>query len=221
MVFESRQSESSPLTEKLVFEGVVRGVQPRVRLHRSFDERWHTYHGYAVHLDGNVDGEAREFSIGIGKAAQAKHALQVGFRIDGLCRDVEDPRTEVVDFYKVSKLRVTEGHRVRNDTPPPWVGATLTLPEYRARGHRRLAARTYDTSCTACIWGARMAVEMTIDPWNRSKKRYRVEAFCYGPKSCPAYKPGPQRTVPGRSGATYVEEDWVDEEEVAHRGADD
>ena len=45
--------------------------------------------------------------------------------------------------------------------------------------------------------------------------------FCYGPKSCPVYKAGAPRKVPGRKGMVYVEEDWVDEQETSHRGPDD
>jgi hypothetical protein len=42
-----------------------------------------------------------------------------------------------------------------------------------------------------------MPVEIIIDQWNPSKKQYRFETFCYGPKSCPFYRPGPERKVPG------------------------
>jgi len=66
-----------------------------------------------------------------------------------------------------------------------------------------------------------MAVEMIVDQWNPSQKRYRYEAFCYGPKSCPVYKPGPTRKVPGRKGMSWEEEDWIDEEATAHRGPDE
>jgi len=38
-----------------------------------------------------------------------------------------------------------------------------------------------------------MAVEMIIDHWNPSTKRYRRETFCYRPKSCALYKAGPIR----------------------------
>jgi len=34
-----------------------------------------------------------------------------------------------------------------------------------------------------------MAVEMIIDHWNPSKRRYRTETFCYGPRSCPSTDP--------------------------------
>ena len=62
-----------------------------------------------------------------------------------------------------------------------------------------------------------MPVEMIIDRWNPSRRRYRTEIFCYGPLSCPLYQPGPARTVPGRRGMTYTEEDWVDDEATSHR----
>ena len=66
-----------------------------------------------------------------------------------------------------------------------------------------------------------MAVEMIIDQWNPSQVRYRRETFCYGPKSCPAHKPGPTRKVPGRKGMSYEEADWIDEDATSHRGPDD
>ena len=43
----------------------------------------------------------------------------------------------------------------------------------------------------------------------------------YGPKSCPIYKAGPTRKVPGRKGMSWEEEDWIDEEATAHRGMDE
>ncbi len=67
-----------------------------------------------------------------------------------------------------------------------------------------------------------MAVELVIDHWDRNKKpRYREESFCYGPLSCRLYKAGATRKVPGRNGMTWEEEDWIDEEAVAHRGLEE
>jgi len=62
---------------------------------------------------------------------------------------------------------------------------------------------------------------MIIDHWDQSKKRYRTETFCYGPKSCALYRAGPTRKVPGRHGMSWTEENWVDEQTVAHRGPAD
>jgi len=63
-----------------------------------------------------------------------------------------------------------------------------------------------------------MPVEMIIDQWNPSRRRYRTETFCYGPRSCRLYRAGPMRTAPGRRpGMIYTEEDWVDDEATSHR----
>ncbi len=84
-----------------------------------------------------------------------------------------------------------------------------------------IRARTYEEKCTTCLWGCQMAVEMIIDQWNPSKRRYRTETFCYGPRSCPLNRSGPARKVPGRHGMSYTEEDWVDDEATSRRGSDE
>jgi hypothetical protein len=123
----------------------------------------------------------------------------------------------LVPFPKEVRLRpgvCRMGRRLLLEVPPD-------LATYRARGHRRLDARTYEAKCTACIWGCRMPVEMIVDHWNPSQKKYRFETFCYGPKSCALYRAGPTRKVPGRKSMSYTEEDWVDEDATSHRGPDD
>jgi hypothetical protein len=168
---DSEAQERGPArAARLAWSGEVVAVQPRIRLLRSFDQRNHAYPGYALFLRGTLNGIVREFSVGLGPGAQAKHAFRAG------------------------------------DS---------------ARGHRRLDARTYEASCRACIWGCRMPVEITLDQWNPDQREYRFETFCYGPKSCPAYRAGPTRKVPGRKGMKWEEEDWVDEEAIAHRGPDE
>ena len=68
---------------KLSWQGKLLSVQPRIRLLRSFDERSHSYLGYALRIDGMIGEESREFLIGIGKAAQAKHQFQAGDVVSG------------------------------------------------------------------------------------------------------------------------------------------
>jgi hypothetical protein len=206
---------------KIPWRGKLTSVQPRIRLTRSFDQVSHTYLGYALRVDGIIGDENLEFWIGVGKGAHAKHQFEVDLVVSGECLPVANPRLETVGFYKVSKLAVHDRTARENHEPPPWIGVPPELPSYRARGHRRLRVRTYDVKCSACLWGCRMAVEMIIDQWNPSHRRYRTETFCYGPKSCPHYKAGPKRKVPGRRGMTYVEEDWVDEDATAHRSDDE
>ena len=211
---------SSP-PSKLTFKGTITSVQPRIRLHRSFGERHHSYLGYVLAIEGELDAERRTFSVGIGKAAQAKHGFQVGDTIKGAAAHVRNPRTETAEFYKASGLKTLEPAGGNDDTPPPWHSPPPALEVYRERGHRRLAAKTFDTKCGTCIWGCRMAVEITIDQWNPTKAKYRVETWCYGPLSCPSYKAGPTRKVPGRNGMTWEEPDWVDDEAPSHRSQEE
>lgn len=207
--------------DKLAWQGTIVAVQPRIRLTRSFDERHHTYLGYLLRVHGQLDGEEGEFLIGIGKETQAKHQFQVGDRVSGRSAPVADPRLEPVEYYKTAGLKVVQRATSEDQDPPPWHGASPTLEVYRERGHRRLSARTYSSKCISCIWGCRMAVEMIVDHWNPQHKRYRYETFCYGPKSCPFYKAGPTRKVPGRKGMVWEEQDWVDKDATSHRSMDE
>lgn len=63
--------------DKLNFKGTITSIQPRIRLTRSFDEASHTYLGYAIKIAGTIYAEETTFSIGIGKAAQAKFNFKV------------------------------------------------------------------------------------------------------------------------------------------------
>jgi hypothetical protein len=147
---------------KIAWEGETISVQPRIRLTRSFDQRSHTYLGYALRVSGAVDGRPREFSIGIGKTVQGKHGFRAGDRVSGEAEPVADPRLEPVALYKVAKLKLRGRTTAPASTPPPWTGIPPTLETYRERGHRRLDVRTYEARCSTCIWGCRMPVEMII-----------------------------------------------------------
>lgn len=208
-------------TNKIGWLGRILSVQARIRLLRSFDERSHSYLGYVLQVEGTIGDEPGEFITAIGKAAQAKHRFQAGMEVSGQAVHVPDPRLETAGFYKVSALKILKDAEGDPPAGPPFHGVPPDLETYRSRGHRRLDTRTYDAKCTTCIWGCRMPVEMIIDHWNPSKKQYRFETFCYGPKSCDLYRAGPTRKVPGRKGMSYTEEDWVDEDDTAHRGPDD
>jgi hypothetical protein len=205
---------------KLLWSGRLLGVQPRIDLVRSFDQRQHDYLGYLLLLDGLLGDRAGRFSLRIGPAAHAKHGFRAGMVLRGQAQLVVDSDREVADAYKVSQLQVVESGASVTQAPP-WLGAPPPLAVYRERGHRRLNAATYDSACGACQWGCRMLVTLIVDQWNPAERRYRFETFCYGPKSCALYRAGPTRKVPGRKGTSWEEEDWVDHETTAHRGPED
>jgi hypothetical protein len=208
-------------TDKVSWFGQIVSVQPRIRLLRSFDERQHSYQGYVLRVNGTCGGRDSEFMIAVGQGAHEKYRFRIGMELSGRSAPVGDPRMETAEFYKTSGLKVVADAAGEPPPGPPFTGVPPDLQTYRARGHRRLDARTYEAKCTACIWGCRMPVEMIVDHWNPSQKKYRFETFCYGPKSCLLYRPGPIRKVPGRKGMSWTEEDWVDEEATSHRGPDD
>lgn len=212
--------------EKLYFTGKITSIQPRIRLTRSFDEVSHTYLGYVIRINGLIESgqpqnskqkELTDFTIGIGKATHAKFQFRVNNTISGRCAPVSDARKEPVDYYKVSALKIISAGNEGNFAAP-WETIPPELEVYRERGHRRLATRTYNSKCSSCIWACRMPVEIIVDHWDpKGKRKYRFETFCYGPLDCRIYKPGANRTVEGRKGMVYVEEDWVDEMNVEHR----
>lgn len=206
---------------KIAWTGTVLGVQPRIRLTRSYDERSHSYQGYVLRIAGTIGAESREFLVGVGEGAHQKHQFRAGDRVEGEGLPVEDPRTETVELYRVSGLHVFERGADGTPAPPPWQGVPPSLTVYRVRRCRRLDARTYEAKCRTCIWGCRMATEMIIDNWKPDRKKYRQEIFCYGPLSCALYRAGPTRKVPGRHGMTWEEADWLDKQEVSHRGPED
>lgn len=209
------------MNRKRQWEGEILAVQPRIRLTRSFDQRSHSYLGYVLRIRGTTDGEAHDFTVAVGKGAHEKHRFLAGQRVSGQGVPVADGRLETADLYKASGLSVVGETPDRAASQPPYLGVPPPLEVYGERGHRRLAARTYSTNCMKCIWGCEMAVEMIVDRWNPSVRRYRRETFCYGPKSCSFYRAGPTRKVPGRKGMSWEEGDSVHEDATAHRGEDD
>jgi hypothetical protein len=145
---------------KLAWSGTITAIQPRIRLTRSFDEQSHAYLGYLLRIEGTLD-ERSEFWVGVGPGAHAKHQFRIGDQVEGLGQRVADQRLEVADLFKVSKLKILR----RGEAPAaqaPWNGVPPSLPVYRERGHRRLAGKTYESKCQACIWGCAMPVEIII-----------------------------------------------------------
>ena len=136
--------------DKHTFKGTIISIQPRIRLTRSFDEASHTYLGYAITLDGEIDDQNTTFSIGIGRAAHAKHQFKVNDLISGECVTVPDLDTEPTEYYKVSKLKlITQSTTIMN-TSEPWELVPPELEVYRERGHRRQLGHMTRSVVAAC-----------------------------------------------------------------------
>jgi hypothetical protein len=110
------------MKEKIPWHGVLIAVQPRIRLSRSFDQRSHTYLGYSLTVRGNVGTEAREFLLGVGQGAHARHQFRAGDSVSGDALPVVDPRLETVEFYKIGDLKVRGREAEEEPLAPPWLG---------------------------------------------------------------------------------------------------
>ena len=93
---------------KIAWRGTVNGVQLRIRLTRSFDERSHTYLGFVPRIHGEIGTEARQYPVTVGDGAYAKHQFEVGDHVLGEGHPVADPHTVTAELY-----RVYEVHRVK------------------------------------------------------------------------------------------------------------
>ena len=116
------------MTEKIPWNGRVLSVQPRIRLTRSFDQRSHSYLGYVLRIDGTCGEEERLFAVAIGKAAQSKHLFRADDTVSGLGVLVAEPRREVADLYKISRLKAERPSTVKLVQPPPFLGVLPELP---------------------------------------------------------------------------------------------
>lgn len=105
---------------KLPWSGQLHSIQPRIRLTRSFDERYHSYLGYSLLIEGVIDDKDAKLTIGIGKGAQQKNQFQVGDEISGESLPVANQQIESVEYYKSSKLKLISHATSDAPTPPPW-----------------------------------------------------------------------------------------------------
>ena len=143
-------------------------VQPRIRLTRSFDERSHTYLGYVLRVNGLMDGQAEEFLVAIGRAAQEKHRFRIGDRIQGASESVADARLESASYYKTSGLKLTQRQAEPADDSPPYSGVAPALESTEAR-HRRLQPAVYGSpvchvsGAVGCRWRSSLTIGTLTD----------------------------------------------------------
>jgi len=201
---------------KVSVSGTVLTVKGRIKLLRSFDQiPTHQYQGYVLVIDGKAGDEFGHWRIAVGPKAHEEKKFRIGDRLTCFAVPVEEPEKEWAQFYRVSGLTIeSRGSESENCPAYPDGGIAPSLETYRANGHRRLHKATCETSCFRCPWGLTMPTEIILDHWNPSKKKWRYETHCYGPRGCDRYKSGPPYKVPGRkSGMVYVDNDVERENE--------
>ncbi len=207
---------SQPET-KHEFTGTITAVKARIRLLRSFDQISHSYQGYVLVVEGKLNGEPfTGLRIGVGPKSHEKHQFRIGDQVSGMVVAVVDEEKEWATHYRVSGLRLVARGPAEQVAPPnPDGGIAPSLPDYRARGHRRLDGKVYSENCQCCPFGLVMPTEITVDQWDPSNKRWRFETHCYGPRDCPMYRPGRPYRAPGRKPGMVWEDDDVEREKGA------
>ncbi len=105
------------------------------------------------------------------------------------------------------------------ETGPPWTGLVPELSVYDCRGCRMLDARWWKSKCFTCKWACMANVAIEYE-WGISQK-FRLESFCYGPKSCELYSTGRPRAVPYKDAGSCYDEGWLDEICTERRGDDE
>jgi len=93
------------------------GIQPRIRLMRSYDETAHSYQGYTLRIEGMCGDMHGEFLIAVGEAAHKKHQFRVGMKVSGVSVPVENPKLEIAEFYKTSQIKAPTGGCVCGQHP--------------------------------------------------------------------------------------------------------
>ena len=172
------------MQEKVAWQGTLVSVQPRIRLMRSFDQRSHSYLGYVLRIQGMVGDEECEFAVGIGKAAHAKYQFRTGDVVSGKAQPVADEKTEPVDFYKASGLKV------------------IGLRGVYSRGQTRYSCFREEDRQNNPSWGkgSHPAADAQISPAYRLHKAQRIVGavglrFALGERQIRIYHPHPALTL--------------------------
>jgi hypothetical protein len=137
-VVVSCELEGATMTDRIPWSGVITAVQPRIRLTRSFDERSHTYLGYLLRIQGTLGTTSGDFRIAVGPGAHAQHEFRVGDSLAGLGDRVADPRLEIADLYRVSKLKLI----ARGEPGTAACYGPLSCSQYRPGPTRKVPGRS-------------------------------------------------------------------------------
>lgn len=208
-------------SKKIKWQGIVQSIQPRTRVWRYVtDNRTHYHLGYNVFIVGESDEGPTEFIVAISEKQQQKAGFQIGDMIKGTAWTKKYPEREFADYYRAGALKIIKKVEEALETECPWTGSLPDMSIYAERGARMLSKNQWKGKCFTCIWAAMSNVEIQWD-FDRDIKKYRFEAFCYGPKSCKIYKMGRARSVPYKNRDSALDSGWLDDLCTENRGWND
>lgn len=202
---------------KIGWNGTIMSIQPRTTVWRyRLDNRTHYHRGYNIFLDGEANGNKKQFSVAISEKQQIKLVFRIGDEVKGTAWTKMYVVSDYADYYRAGGLKITKKAEQINTTPPPYLIEPPDMATYEWRGARMLSASCYKGKCFQCVYATMSAVEIEYN-WGVSKK-YRFESFCYGPKSCKYYKMGKPRAVPYKDSDSVFDEGWMDDLCTERRG---
>ncbi|NLB20391.1 MAG: hypothetical protein GX829_06115 [Clostridium sp.] len=206
---------------KINWQGIIQSIQPRTRVWRYLvDNRTHYYIGYNIFLLGKSDVDLTEFSVAISEKQQQKYNFQIGDSIKGTAWTKMYPKREFADFYRAGSFRILERNHRLIESTAPWIGVVPTMDVLDERGGRMLSKSRWKRKCFPCYYASMANVEIIWD-FDKDIKRYRFESFCYGPKSCKYFDPGPARSVPYKGMGSVLDTGWLDKMYTRSRDEDE
>ena len=93
---------------KIDWRGEITSVQPRFRLTRSFDQRYHSYLGFGLRIRGEINEREGEAWFGVGQGTHQKNRFRVGQVASGQAQPVADPFVDEVSHLPRSGNRIIE-----------------------------------------------------------------------------------------------------------------
>ena len=207
--------------EKIKWQGTVVSVQPRTTVWRyKLDNRTHYHRGYNIFLDGETsDGKSGRFAVAISEIQYGKLLFSIGDAAKGTAWTKMYDVSDYADYYRAGGMKITKRAERIESRPPPFKIQPLSMKEYDIRGPRMPSSASYRGKCFQCAFATMSTAEIEYN-WGVSRK-YRFEAFCYGPFNCPLYKMGKSRAVPYKDEGSSYDEGWMDELCCERRGYDE
>lgn len=188
---------SKNTSTKVNWQGKIVSIQPRTKVWRYLtDNRTHYHLGYNIFIEGQSSDFKKQFTVAISEKRQLKGLFRIGDMLEGTAWTKKYEEREFADYYRAGSIKLLDRINVEFEViPPPWIMIPPSIQTYEDRGAKMLSKSLWETKCFKCIWANMANVEIQWD-FDKDIKKYRLETFCYGPKSCKYYKMGKPRAVP-------------------------